>query len=66
MGEDKFEIEILGDGSLKILTDEISPANHRNADDLMKFLQQKMGGPTEISKKKDIGRTVPEHVHRKA
>ena len=62
MGNDEIEIEILPDGTLKITTDKISQANHRNADELMEFLAQKMGGPAEKQKKMPaIGRLRQAH-----
>lgn len=50
MKEDKIQIEILPDGQVKIVTDEISSASHRSADDLLKFLESQLGG--EVKKQK--------------
>jgi len=50
MKEDKIQIEILEDGQIRIVTDEIGAANHRNADDLLKFLESQLGG--EVKKQK--------------
>ena len=50
MKEDKIQIEIMEDGQVKIVTDEIGAANHRSADDLLKFLESQLGG--EVKKQK--------------
>lgn len=44
---DKIKISILEDGTLKIETDEISMANHTNAEGLILDLITRMGGEVE-------------------
>ena len=43
-GADKIEIEVLADGSFKIITDKISAANHVGAEGLIKLLIAQAGG----------------------
>lgn len=50
MKERKIEIEILPDGEVKIITDDLSGPDHRSADDLLKFLESQLGG--EVKKQK--------------
>ena len=57
---DTLEIEILPDGSLKILTGDVSAANHRNAEDLLSFMAKLSGGERKKEKRKH------EHVHEHA
>lgn len=57
--EDKFTIEVLDDGTLKIDTDGISPANHKQADELLKTLVTMLGGNMVQVKKK----TRHQHTH---
>ena len=49
---DTLEIEILPDGSLKILTEDVSSANHRNAEDLLSFMAKLSGGERKREKRK--------------
>lgn len=41
---DRIEIEILDDGRVKVITPKIGVANHRNAEELLKLLQELLGG----------------------
>ncbi len=41
---DVINIEILEDGTVKVLTDQISAANHRNADEALQMLRGLLGG----------------------
>lgn len=41
---DAITVTVLPDGSVKIETDPISPANHRSADDLVRFLEDALAG----------------------
>ena len=51
-GEDKIEIEVLPDGRVKIITDEVSATNHKTADELLAFFKSLMGGDVIIEKRK--------------
>lgn len=44
---DTMNIEVLEDGSLKIITDAISPANHMTAEAFMRNVQTACGGQQE-------------------
>jgi hypothetical protein len=43
---DSISVEILSDGTVKVTTDQVSTANHRNADDLLELVDRLMGGTT--------------------
>lgn len=60
MHNDKIEIEVLADGSIKISTDRISPANHASASNLVREIQKMAGGPTKTQRKPG----VPAHSHQ--
>ena len=62
MQEDKIEIEILEDGTIKITTDNISPANHLSADQFLREIERLAGG--SVTKQKN--RRAGQHVHRHA
>lgn len=49
---------VLGDGTIKTVTDEVSPENHQNAEAFMKYLAQLTGGPVHIESRGTHG-----HVH---
>jgi hypothetical protein len=60
---DKFTVEILEDGRVKVTTDAVSPANHMNAESFMRFLQQQLGGETEQIKRKQAHQHTHQHAH---
>jgi hypothetical protein len=60
MREDVIEIEVLEDGTIKVVTDQISPANHLSADNFLKMIEQLAGGETIKQK----NRKAYGHVHR--
>lgn len=51
MSADKITIEILADGTLKLETDEVSLANHTNAENLVREMSKACGGPAAIRHK---------------
>jgi hypothetical protein len=59
MNADKFTVQILDDGTLKITTDRVSAANHVNADNFIRELFRKAGGAVEIQHRH--GKKI--HVH---
>ena len=61
---DSIQVEILFDGSLKITTEGIGTANHRNADDLLRLVDQLMGGVT-TSKKNPVARSHRQNSTRR-
>lgn len=48
---DKFEIEILPDGSIKTSCDEISQASHTNAENFLKEIFRLAGGAVNVQHK---------------
>jgi len=67
MAKDTLEVEILADGSLKILTDKISMPNHANAEAFLLDLARGMGGDTTRTKRKHTHTHTHTHgkeVHR--
>lgn len=48
---DSIQIEILPDGTLKVTTDKVSPANHLNAESLLGDIAKECGGKTERTKR---------------
>lgn len=56
---DAIKVEILDDGTIKIETDPISPANHLSAEQLLDAISRLSGGEVTKTKKHSHG-----HVHR--
>lgn len=63
MEQDQIEIEILADGTIKITTDQISPANHLSADNLLREIERLAGGQTTKTKNRHGHQLVHEHSH---
>lgn len=49
--EDQMEVEILEDGSIKLAADKISAANHMNAEQLIRSVQELAGGKVSRRRK---------------
>lgn len=47
---DNITIDILEDGTIKVVTEGISAGNHRNADEALKMLADLLGGPATTEK----------------
>ncbi len=45
---DAITIEILEDGTVKVVTDQISAGNHRNADEALQMLRGLLGAPVAM------------------
>lgn len=58
----EIKITVLEDGSIKMETGEISPAQHRQADQIFKAITEGMGGAFTDEKAK--GRKSHQHVRR--
>jgi len=58
---DKMVIEIMPDGTIKTTTDEVSPANHDNAEGFLRAMSQLAGGETVREAR---GEHAHEHHHR--
>lgn len=70
MEQEQFTIEILGDGTLKTTTDEVSAANHDSAESFLRNIRKLAGGPTHVERRTDREHTHDhvhqhEHVHQK-
>jgi hypothetical protein len=60
---DNIEIEILEDGTIKVITDPISGPNHANADEFLKAMGRLAGGETTREKRKDVHHHGHTHDH---
>ena len=56
---DILNLEFLPDGTIKVTTDAVSAANHRNAEELLTLLDKLQGGEVKREKRK-VGHT---HTH---
>ena len=59
---DKLSIEILADGTIKTTSDEVSAANHDNAEQFLRAMARLAGGETTREARKDLKRH-PHHTH---
>jgi hypothetical protein len=62
-GQDEIVFEVLEDGTVKMVTDEVSPPNHMNADKLLGTLQRTLGGAATREKRKDAHAHGHAHTH---
>lgn len=62
--DDKIDITILPDGSMKIETDKISAANHGGAEVLVQQLIKAMGGKVRRERKGHSHHHDHKHNHR--
>ena len=65
MKEDNIQLEILQDGTLRFVTDKISSANHKSADDFLTFLARECGGQVDKQKRHHGHTHAHEHEHQK-
>jgi len=63
MSADTFNLEILADGTVKLTTDKVSAANHKNADELLAFLAKQLGGAQTTQKRGHTHSHAHEHEH---
>ena len=61
--QDEIQIEVLADGTIKVTTDNISPANHMSADKLVDFIAQMAGGQTTRQSRGHSHVHTHEHKH---
>ena len=59
---DTIKVEITEDGQVKIITEEVSTGNHRNADELLKAVALMMGG--DVNRTENRGRTGHGHTEQ--
>ena len=50
----EIRVTVLGDGTARIQTGEFSQANHRSADELIKFFETHMGANPQRTKAKGV------------
>jgi hypothetical protein len=60
-GADTLRIEILADGTLKTTTDPVSAANHSNAEQFLKRIDELAGGAVEIKAREGARHHHHEH-----
>lgn len=60
MSIDSMEIEVLADGTVKVTTDPISPANHMSCEQFLAFMARNLGGEVTTTRRRESHR----HVHR--
>jgi len=63
MKEDKMEIEILADGTIKLTSDPISAPNHANAAEFFRTVARMSGGEVKTEKRKDKVHHSHDHEH---
>jgi len=62
---DKMKIKIIKGGIIKVITDgEISPEEHQNAEEFLKYIARKMGGETISEKNTEAMLDVHTHQHK--
>lgn len=64
MQNDSMSFEILEDGTIKVLTDKVSAANHMNAEQFLQHVGRLAGGETTRTKRTDA--VQHSHTHTKA
>jgi len=61
---DTINFEILENGTIRVKTNSISPANHMSADSLLANMEKLLGGKVEITKNPDKhGHVHVQHVN---
>ncbi len=63
MAADTLKVTILPDGTLQIVTDRISPANHANAEQALAVIAKLAGGSTTREHRKDKAGHYHTHTH---
>jgi truncated hemoglobin YjbI len=59
MAANKFNVEILEDGTISVDSDDFDPQVHKSADEFVKYLSELMGGEVVVKEK----RTHAKHHH---
>lgn len=63
MAGDRMQVEILEDGTIKVVTDGISPANHVSAENFLELISRLTGSEGIREKRKDAHAHVHAHDH---
>lgn len=58
--QDEMKITILRDGTIKTVTDAVSPENHDNAEQFIRAMSQRAGGEHTVEQRTDSNH---EHHH---
>ena len=66
MAGDTMRIDILEDGTVKVTTDKVSDVNHLSADELLKLMDQLLGGEVTKEKSPHAHTHAHQHDHKKA
>jgi hypothetical protein len=61
MQQDNLDIEILSDGTIRVLTSKVSAANHQSAEQFLQFIGRLAGG--EQIRQKRAGTHQHQHSH---
>jgi len=59
---DNMKIEILPDGSIKVITDKISMQNHISAEGFLREAQRLLGGETKRTRRTDVKIDLHSHL----
>lgn len=62
-GNDTMRGTILADGTIKLVTDAISAANHDNADQFVAAIARLAGGETTVEARDDVRHDHEHHHH---
>lgn len=62
MDIDTMKFQILPDGTIKVETDQVSEANHMNAESFLQFLAEIAGGETTRTRKTETHSHTHTHV----
>jgi hypothetical protein len=62
MADDVINVTVLADGTIRSVTDPISPANHSSADKFFKLMAELAGGDVEKSRRSHKHTHVHEHL----
>lgn len=63
MVTDTFTVEILEDGTIKVVTDPVSAANHGNAEQFLQYMARLAGGETTRVRRSDKHAHAQQHHH---
>ena len=64
---DIINIEVLADGTIKVITDKVSMQNHMNAESLLRLFSGLLGGTTKQTARHNLGinmkHVLDDHCH---
>ena len=59
---DTLQITILEDGTIKVLTDQVSGPNHANAEQFLQLIEKLSGGESSRQRRSDVQQSLT-HTH---